>query len=392
MGSGAVSRPQRYGLVLWVLSACFFFSASARSLASPCGPSGRGSILTSTVGNMPPEPPALIVLTLTACSGFDPRGTGGSAVASKPAFTNSCTSALAAFSQPIVPFTTIPSGSLLVPKLTGPRNIFITDSGSVGCQLADWRAVPNSSPKVKASVSPRLYDSHVRSTGKALSLDASVLRARGPNFRHATDSSAATRAVCSSSVSLRNASTSWFDLLRNSEFMLRDRMSIARSAVFIDSIISPAPSSTTTPPATRMTLASSTPYFLKNCGLAEERNTPKYDNLHMVQSSACLCRISLISNNTPIATSAAPTKPIHSQNGNDASIAAMDLSRADMELSNAEMHLSNAEVSVGKSEARLAKITIALLLVPIGYGIWIVIVAEREERVHKKFIKSRYRA
>ena len=55
----------------------------------------------------------------------------------------------------------------------------------------------------------------------------------------------------------------------------------------------------------------------------------------------------------------------------------MELSRADMELSNADMELSNAEVSVGKSEARLAKITFALLTLPLGYGLALIILALR---------------
>jgi len=53
-----------------------------------------------------------------------------------------------------------------------------------------------------------------------------------------------------------------------------------------------------------------------------------------------------------------------------------------MALSSAEMELSRAEESVGKLEAawiKWAKITIVLLLVPVIYGAWIVIVALRDE-------------
>jgi hypothetical protein len=56
----------------------------------------------------------------------------------------------------------------------------------------------------------------------------------------------------------------------------------------------------------------------------------------------------------------------------------MALSRADMELSNAEMDPSNAEVSVGKSEAKLAKITFALFMLPLGYGLALIILALRK--------------
>jgi hypothetical protein len=70
----------------------------------------------------------------------------------------------------------------------------------------------------------------------------------------------------------------------------------------------------------------------------------------------------------------------------------MDLSRIDMELSKAEMEVSKAEVSVGKSEAKLAKIIFALFTLPLGYGIWLIILALRKEYIYKKFIRSQYKA
>jgi YbbR domain-containing protein len=84
------------------------------------------------------------------------------------------------------------------------------------------------------------------------------------------------------------------------------------------------------------------------------------------------------------------TKAEYSQGSSELSKAVILLSRADMELSRAQMELSKTEISVGGSEtklAKLAKITIALFLVPIGYGVWIIILAEREERSHKNSLK-----
>jgi hypothetical protein len=75
--------------------------------------------------------------------------------------------------------------------------------------------------------------------------------------------------------------------------------------------------------------------------------------------------------------------------------ALISLSSADMALSRAEMELSKAEVSVGRFDTawhKWAKITIALFVLVVAYGIWIVIVAEREERVYKKFIKRQNKA
>ena len=50
-----------------------------------------------------------------------------------------------------------------------------------------------------------------------------------------------------------------------------------------------------------------------------------------------------------------------------------------MALSNAEMQVSKEEASVGRFEAFWAKITMVLLLGLAAYGIWIVIVTERED-------------
>jgi hypothetical protein len=61
-----------------------------------------------------------------------------------------------------------------------------------------------------------------------------------------------------------------------------------------------------------------------------------------------------------------------------------------MALSKAEMELSKAEGSVGRLEAawiKGAKITIAFFLVPIGYGLWIWILAEKEERSYKNSLR-----
>lgn len=73
------------------------------------------------------------------------------------------------------------------------------------------------------------------------------------------------------------------------------------------------------------------------------------------------------------------------------SSALMAASRAEMALSRAEMDFSKAEISVGGFEAvwsKWAKITIALFVLVMAYGIWIVIVAGRDQYVHKKFVKS----
>jgi hypothetical protein len=68
-----------------------------------------------------------------------------------------------------------------------------------------------------------------------------------------------------------------------------------------------------------------------------------------------------------------------------------ELSKADTQLSKAEIELSRAEASLGRLEAvwsRAAEITIGLLLLVIGWGISMIIVASREESAYKKFIKS----
>jgi len=54
------------------------------------------------------------------------------------------------------------------------------------------------------------------------------------------------------------------------------------------------------------------------------------------------------------------------------------------------MELSKAEGSVSRLEAIWAKgaeITIALLIIPIGYGAWIIIVAEKAERGYNNSLK-----
>ena len=59
------------------------------------------------------------------------------------------------------------------------------------------------------------------------------------------------------------------------------------------------------------------------------------------------------------------------------------------------MELSKAEASVGRFETfwiKWAKITIVLFLILAVYGIWIIIVAERDEYAYKKFIKSQFNA
>jgi hypothetical protein len=84
---------------------------------------------------------------------------------------------------------------------------------------------------------------------------------------------------------------------------------------------------------------------------------------------------------TPNTTRAENTQTQGSHQADDLSNAIIALSRADASLSRAEMELSKAEGSVSRLEAawvRSAKITIALLLVPIGYGAWIIILAERD--------------
>lgn len=66
-----------------------------------------------------------------------------------------------------------------------------------------------------------------------------------------------------------------------------------------------------------------------------------------------------------------------------------------MALSSAEIELSKAEGSVGKLETawtKAAEITIALLLVLIGYAAWFLIVTERDEIRYKKFIKRQHKA
>ena len=68
-----------------------------------------------------------------------------------------------------------------------------------------------------------------------------------------------------------------------------------------------------------------------------------------------------------------------------------ELSKALISLSRADMALSKAEASVSKLEAvwiKAAKITIVGLLGAIVYGLWIIILALREEYIYKKSLKQ----
>jgi hypothetical protein len=191
LGQPPVLHPQTRQLAVRLLCVCFFFFASARSFASPCGPCGLGSINTNTDG-------------VGCCSWI-----GGTSdfSQSNPKDDIALTSALAASSWNFSPvlLTTTPTFSLpLVPSATGPSRIFSIGSGSVGVQFADLKAVAKSDPKLKASTSVVLYSNQVRLTRKLLSSLSSVSRSLGVNLRQEIESSSSTRANRSSSASLTN--------------------------------------------------------------------------------------------------------------------------------------------------------------------------------------------
>jgi hypothetical protein len=101
------------------------------------------------------------------------------------------------------------------------------------------------------------------------------------------------------------------------------------------------------------------------------------------------------SNTTPTTTKNVNAHTEYSHGTDEISRVLTSLSKADIALSRAEMELSKAEGSVTRLEAvwiKAAKITIVGLLGAIVYGLWIIIVAEREELVYKKFIKSQNKA
>ena len=84
-----------------------------------------------------------------------------------------------------------------------------------------------------------------------------------------------------------------------------------------------------------------------------------------------------------------------SQGGSDLYRVSTLLSKADTQLSKAEMDLSKADVSFGGFKAAWidsAEITIVLLGAPVVYGLWLIILALREEYVYKKFIKKQNNA
>ena len=169
-------------------------------------------------------------------------------------------------------------------------------------------------------------------------------------------------------------------MVRNSAFLLRNSEPIAWRELPMEAIFTPTISSPATPNPISNTLATSTRHLTID-GLAGNRVTPRKSQIaHASISSRQSCRIIHSSMNTPITTKEENTHTQGSQCLEEMSKALMSLLRADTELSNADMALSRAEGSFGRREARLAKITIALFLVPIGYAAWIVIVTEREDR------------
>src|SRR5437660_422512 len=158
LDSGAVSRSQRYGLADWLLLACFLL-ASLRSFASPCEPSGRGSIVTTIMG---------------AYCGLYTRAVFDRSQ-SNPNDDMSLAKISAAFPYVLSPeaATRMPRcNGPFVPSFTGPSRILITGSGSVGFQDAGKEAA-KSLPKSKASMSLLLYWNHARLMVNDLSCDLS---------------------------------------------------------------------------------------------------------------------------------------------------------------------------------------------------------------------------
>jgi hypothetical protein len=82
----------------------------------------------------------------------------------------------------------------------------------------------------------------------------------------------------------------------------------------------------------------------------------------------------------------------NSHGDEELSIDLISLSRAEMEFSRAEMELSKSEMSVGRIESKWAKITVALLLVPMVCCLSLVILAFREDYVYKKSLKRQHNA
>ena len=175
-------------------------------------------------------------------------------------------------------------------------------------------------------------------------------------------------------------------VLRNSAFLLRRSELLARNCPLIDAIFIPIPSS----PAIPIVISKTQPTSTNNLaidGLSGDQGMPKYVLTQASISSRYSRHIIHNSIATPSRTKALEIhNGTRSQNTDDISRVLASLSRADMALSRAEMELSKAETSVGRLEAawiKWAKITIALLFFVVVYGIWIIVVAVREEYVYK---------
>jgi len=183
--------------------------------------------------------------------------------------------------------------------------------------------------------------------------------------------------------------TNWLLFSRNSAFLLRNSLDLPRSLPLTLAIFTPAPSSPATPIAISKTLAIST-LNLRLGGLAGDRVMPTKAQMANASHSSCQsCRINQSSIKTPTTTKAENIQTQGSHQAEELSRALIALSRADTSLSNAETELSKAEGSVGRLETdwtKAAKITIAFLLIPVGYGLCIIILADRAQRSYKKSI------
>ncbi len=199
----------------------------------------------------------------------------------------------------------------------------------------------------------------------------------------------------SSSVLRFSSPTSWPDAICRSAFLLRSWALTPRIDPLMWEISTPITSSPATPIAMSKTLATSTRNLAVE-GLDGDWCVPtKSQMAHSSISSRHSCRMTHDSITTPSTTKLEKTHIHGSQRPDDVSKILILLSRADMALSSAEIELSKAEGSVGKLETawtKAAEITIALLLVLIGYAAWFLIVTERDEIRYKKFIKRQHKA
>ena len=278
-------------------------------------------------------------------------GFGVTAVSKPMEHSSRCSASLAL--RPLSPvvetFTPVDGCSGYTPPPYPPNRENGSSGGVFNCAAGNATAI--SFANCDASGLPPRYDTPTLTPGNCLRLAAIADCCSFDSLRHATLASNLARAELSSSVSFVSSVTSWFDLWRNSVFLVRN-------SPFSSATSMPTPNSPATPSATKIEPIS--PHVKRERdGLSGGRTMPLF---HSVISSLCSRTNTLISIATPTTTMPVKTQVSISQSREELSKAVIALSRADMAL-------SKAEASVGRAEAtwiKCAKITIVALLLSVA--------------------------